>query len=531
MLSQDKPVTEKILTMTSIVDLSQWSYLLNPDRYDLSVGGLDFYVENADKSYSLTSPSAGVARFQLGSGDRWSYDPSIKNRSEISGLTNYAIGKQVNVSYGMKIEPGAANTASWLVLGQFHATENYLPYSPPFEIHMDGGEKMGIAVNYLLSNGAQAYKNLWTDSANVVRGHTYQMQIQATFDQGTGKGHLLVIRDGVTLVNYTGPMGFAGMSGVYWKEGIYREASSTTMAVDYSNLKITTGAASSSPPPSDIVYSSTSHSLAGASAHNLVLTGTSQITGTANNLGDHLTANAAGDTLVSGTGVDTLTGGAGDDTFYVHNSADKVVSLAGQGADVIISTVSFALPSNVHTLRLSGAGLTATGNAAGYNYLTSLDGGDTLKGGAGGHDVFAVSHTNDVIVAASGTANETVDAWSSFSLPANVQNLVGEGARAITLVGNSMANTIIANTGADTLTGGGGADTFVMKPGEKAETITDFSASGGDKVDISAYLAKGLHPTFTDHSTYSTIHFSTGETITLLGVHANALSVSGHYVV
>ncbi len=70
-----------------------------------------------------------------------------------------------------------------------------------------------------------------------------------------------------------------------------------------------------------------------------------------------------------------------------------------------------------------------------------------------------------------------------------------------------------------------------MAPGQTAETITDFSASGGDKVDISAYLAKGLHPTFADHSTYSTIHFSTGESITLLGVHANALSVSGHYVV
>jgi len=303
------------------------------------------------------------------------------------------------------------------------------------------------------------------------------------------------------------------------------------MAVDYSNLKVTTGATASSTPSADTIYASTSYSLAGTTAHNLILTGTAKVTGTANNLGDHLTANGAGDTLISGTGIDTLTGGAGNDTFYVHNGSDKVVSSAGQGADVVISTVSFAMPSNVHVMRLSGTGLTGTGSAAGHNYLTSLDGGNTLKGGAGGYDVFAVSHANDKIVVAAGTPNETVQAWSSFSLPANVQNLVGEGSTAIKLVGNSMANTITANHGADTLTGGGGADVFVMKPGEKAETITDFAGSSGDKVDISAYLAKGLHPTFVDHSTYSTISFSTGETITLLGVHANALSVSGHYVI
>ncbi|HEY2658638.1 MAG TPA: hypothetical protein VGI79_02880, partial [Caulobacteraceae bacterium] len=64
---------------------------------------------------------------------------------------------------------------------------------------------------------------------------------------------------------------------------------------------------------------------------------------------------------------------------------------------------------------------------------------------------------------------------------------------------------------------------------QKAETITDFTAS--DRIDITAYLAKGLNPNFHDFGSYSTISFSSGETITLLGVHASSLSVSGHYVV
>ncbi len=517
---------------TTIVDPAQWNNSLNPNSTDLAVGGSDYYVENAGDSWSLTSPSSGVLQFEVKGGDRWTSDPTSKNRSEISGLTQYAPGTQINVSYGMEILPGAVNTASWLVAGQFHQVEDN-GYSPPFEINFNEGDRMGIAINYLTSSGAQAYRQLWTDSQNIVRGETYKMSIQATFDRGGGTGHLIVIRNGVTLVNYTGPMGFPGMSAVYWKEGVYRSADSQTLAIDYSNTSVTTGAGVSGTGSSsaDTLYSAVSYSLVGHTAHNLILTGTASVVGTANNLGDHLTANSGNDSLVSGTGVDTLTGGAGIDTFYVHNSADKVTAPAGHTADVIISSVSFTLPANIDCLRLEQAGLTGTGNAAGHNYLTSLTGGNTLVGGAGGNDVFSISHSNDHIVVAAGTPNETVDAWSSFSLPANVQNLVGEGAGAVTLVGNSMANIITANTGADTLTGGGGADTFVFAPGEKAETVTDFSAAAGDKVDISAYLAKNLHPTFTDYGSYSTIHFSTGETIKLVGVHAADLSVSGHFVI
>ena len=300
--------------MTAIVDLSHWSYLLNPNQYDLQVGGLDYYVENADRTYSLTPASSTVARFQVDGGDRWSSDPSTKNRSEISGLTHYAPGAHIDVTYGFKIEPGQANTASWLVTGQFHQIENN-GYSPPFEINFNGSDHMGIAVNYLTSSGAQAYKELWTDKSSIVRGHNYQMQIEATFDRGAGAGHLVVIRDGVTLVNYYGPMGFPGMSGVYWKEGIYRSASGTTMAADYSNLSIKTVAAAqvatqaALPAPTstiDTVQSSASHSLASPTTHSLASTSSA-----------NLTANDANHVLMSGAGVDSLAGGTGGDTLYL----------------------------------------------------------------------------------------------------------------------------------------------------------------------------------------------------------------------
>ena len=250
---------------------------------------------------------------------------------------------------------------------------------------------------------------------------------------------------------------------------------------------------------------------------------------TVNGSGLTATANSMSGTLTSLGGPNTLVGGTGVETFYVNNVGDMVSAPSTQTADVIISSVSYALSGNFHVLRLTTPGTTATGSAAGGNYVTSVNGGDTLIGGAKGNDFFTVSHANDIIQVATGTPNETVAAYCSFTLSANVQNIIAKGAGAYTLVGNTMANVITANTGADILTGGGGADIFVVAPGDKLETITDFTSA--DKVDITAFQTKGLAPTYTDYGTYSTISFSTGEAIKLLGVHAADLSVSGHYVV
>ena len=250
---------------------------------------------------------------------------------------------------------------------------------------------------------------------------------------------------------------------------------------------------------------------------------------TVNGSGLTATANSMSGTLTSLGGPNTLVGGTGVETFYVNNIGDVVSAPSTQTGDVIISSVSYALSGSFHVLRLTTPGTTATGSSAGGNYLTSVNGGDTLIGGAKGNDFFTVSHANDIIQVAAGTPNETVAAYCSYTLPANVQNIVAKGTGAYTLVGNAMANVITANTGADTLTGGGGADIFVVAPGDKLETITDFTSI--DKVDITAFQAKGLTPTFTDYGTYSTISFSTGEAIKLLGVHTTDLSVSGHYVI
>jgi hypothetical protein len=232
----------------NILQPSQWTASTDPNSNELQVGGSTYFVQNAGQSWSLTSPAANTLRFEVRPGDVWSaVDPSSKERSEIAGTTTYAQGTNLHVGYGFNVEPGQANNASWLVVGQFHQTAAD-GFSPPFEIDLVG-DKMSITVAEGGNSGGSwsQYHTLYTDAQDIVRGHTYQMQIDADFDPVNG--HLSVVRDGVTLVNYSGPLGYSGMGDTYWKEGIYRAASNTTLATDYSNLSVTTGSTSAPTPP------------------------------------------------------------------------------------------------------------------------------------------------------------------------------------------------------------------------------------------------------------------------------------------
>ena len=140
---------------------------------------------------------------------------------------------------------------------------------------------------------------------------------------------------------------------------------------------------------------------------------------------DTLTGLDGDDTLDGGAGDDSMVGGLGDDTYYVDSTGDKVVELANQGTDTVVSDISLSLAklANVENwVGIGSANIAATGNALG-NALT----------------------------------------------------------------GNSGSNTIDGGLGIDTLTGGAGADRFVFSSklgATNTDTITDF-VSGTDKIQLS----------------------------------------------
>jgi Ca2+-binding RTX toxin-like protein len=146
-----------------------------------------------------------------------------------------------------------------------------------------------------------------------------------------------------------------------------------------------------------------------------------------------------------------------------------------------------------------------------------LDGGggaDTLIGGKG-NDTFVVDNAGDIVKENANEGTDTVDAWLSYTLGKNLENLTldisGSG---FVGTGNDVANEISGNflnntldgkgdddilyggDGLDELTGGTGADHFLYKDAhdswitptdiDRFDTITDFSHKQHDRIDVSA---------------------------------------------
>jgi len=179
--------------------------------------------------------------------------------------------------------------------------------------------------------------------------------------------------------------------------------------------------------------------------------------------------------------------------------------------------------ANADTLTGTALGDTLLG-LGGNDILKGLDGNDKLDGGTGndtmtgglGNDTYFVDAAGDQVIELAGQGTDTVRATISYTLGANIENLLQTGTAAINGTGNTLANTLTGNaaantlsglagndkllggggadtliggTGTDTLTGGAGNDTFVFAMGDtsrtsaNADTIVDFTA--GDHVDLS----------------------------------------------
>lgn len=106
--------------------------------------------------------------------------------------------------------------------------------------------------------------------------------------------------------------------------------------------------------------------------------------------------NQGNDYMDGGPGADSMLGGSGSDTYIVDNPGDTVRETNSSnfdqgGSEVVISSVSFSLPTGFETLTLVDGALNGTGNSqanaitgnAMNNYLRGEGSLDTLNGGGG----------------------------------------------------------------------------------------------------------------------------------------------------
>lgn len=170
------------------------------------------------------------------------------------------------------------------------------------------------------------------------------------------------------------------------------------------------------PASVNTVLASATFSL-GNNIQNLQLSGSENLNGTGNALDNVIRGNdgvnvlnggGGNDTLVGGLGADTLRGGIGDDAYFVDDGSAKIVEGAGEGNDVVVSTVSLTLSANVETLQGSGtAAISLSGNVM-DNTIFGSDGDNVIRGGKGA-DFLAGNAGNDVYMFERGDGADTIN--------------------------------------------------------------------------------------------------------------------------
>ncbi len=231
----------------------------------------------------------------------------------------------------------------------------------------------------------------------------------------------------------------------------------------------------------------------GANLEDLVLFDKA-VVGVGNFLANRVTGSGLGNTLNGGYGADSMAGGDGNDTYIVDNSGDTVTetSNATSQIDLVASSVSYVLGSNLENLRLLGsADIDAAGNT--LNNILYANAGNNVLDGQGGTDTASYASVSllslvganpgtPTITYSVTTAGVTVNLTltgvqdtqgSGFDRLIGIENLTGSHFND-DLTGNAAANILDGGLGADVLTGGKGNDIYVV---DGADMVTELAGA------------------------------------------------------
>ena len=183
--------------------------------------------------------------------------------------------------------------------------------------------------------------------------------------------------------------------------------------------------------------------------------------------GDDLLMGGEGDDVMTGgEGDDTLVGGEGGDTMTGGDGADTFVFGEGHGDDTI--TDFDTTQDKIHLRTFSQ---TITWDVLSTKITTVLDEHNVVVG-------------LKIDLGDWGGGTITLDGVTSVS------DLTEDMFVLDRIVGDDDSDDVLqGGTSDDTMTGGTGADTFVFDETSGNDTITDFSTTEGDQIDLTAFTA------------------------------------------
>ena len=200
-------------------------------------------------------------------------------------------------------------------------------------------------------------------------------------------------------------------------------------------------------------------------------TGNDTITGS-----DAVTPWYLAERLFGGDGNDTIDGGGGDDLIYGGAGDDSLTG--GSGADIFIFSEGHGNDTIEDFSKTDGDMI----------YLRGFD--QTITWAQLQSKITTVTDPNDANTVI-GVKIDLSD-WGGGTITLNgitdVNDVTEDMFYLDTIVGSDDSDdTLQGGTSDDTMTGGTGADTFVFNEDSGADTITDFSATQGDKIDLRSF--------------------------------------------
>ncbi|WP_431323469.1 M10 family metallopeptidase C-terminal domain-containing protein [Rhizobium sp. YTU87027] len=498
------------------------SYTLGADVENLTYTGTAAFTGNGNALNNIMTGGMGIDTLRGGAGD----DTYVISTGDIviedadggidtvqTGLAAYTLSANVeNLTYaGTMAFAGTGNALDNVIKGGIAADR--LTGAAGNDT-LDGGAGADTLIGgtgddvYIIDIATDVVTEAVNEGTDTVRTRLAGLVLAANVENLTFTGTGNFAGTGNALANtITGGVGNDTLNGGAGADTLIGGMGNDTYIVDNVSDVIVENVGEGT----DTVQAWASYTLA-ANVENLTYTGTAAFAGTGNDLNNTIRGAAGADTLDGKAGADTLIGGAGNDTYLVDDLADVVTEAVNQGTDLIKTALSaYALTSiaNVENLTFTGSGdFAGTGNGL-VNIITGGAGNDTLDGGAGadtliggaGNDVYIIDNASDVIVENVGEGTDTVQAWASYTLAANVENLVYTGTAGFNGTGNDLANTITGGVGNDTLNGGAGADTLIGGTGNDtyivdsaADIITENADEGIDTVQtaLASYTLAGL---------------------------------------